>query len=63
MSNQNIEPKNNNKGFLNIIFGLVIGVVLVTGYFKVSDFLEERKKIHKFGRKKNALLVQCIFFI
>ena len=43
MNNQNIEQKSNNKGFLNIILGLIIGVVLVTGYFKVSNFLEARK--------------------
>ena len=43
MNIQNIEQKSNNKGFLNIILGLIIGVVLVTGYFKVSNFLEARK--------------------
>ncbi len=47
MSDQNSSESKNSKGIFNIIIGVVIGVALVTGYFKVNEILEERKMENK----------------
>lgn len=43
MSNQNNGKVKNGKGIVNIIIIVVIGAILITGYFKVSEILEKRK--------------------
>lgn len=43
MSNQNNGENKSSRGLLNIIVGIFLGIVLVVGYFKVNEFLKERK--------------------
>ena len=43
MSNQINNEDKNGKGLLNIVIGLIIGVIAVTTYFKASDFIEEKR--------------------
>ncbi len=43
MGNQNNGENKSIRGLLNIIVGVFLGIVLVIGYFKVNEFLKERK--------------------